>query len=468
MKKNYLSIFWFMLCCIVTIQAQRNYKYENFGNRSILLNGNVTGSVDDLGATFYNPARLALVEEPVFAINGKLYQYTSLKLDDFLGDGIDLKKSDFDGLPSMVAGTFKLDFLEGHQFAYSLLSRNRSEIDLSYNTGLIIDDITDEYPGDEDFIGRIGLGSNLKEDWFGLSWAKSITSNLSIGASGFFSVYNYSGGSRLHYVVLSEDEEVGLLNNVINFEQKSYGLFFKVAAAWTLKNVDLGLNIDLPYIEIKEEASFNYEEYLAGFGSGLDRFTFNNFTNLNSQRKYPLGISAGAGINIGKSTLHLNLSWNAKASRYKRIDIPELESETNDVPSLALEEELKSVTNFGVGAEVFIVENLNAYASFSSDYSPFKANASVFDVVNSEGDDINSNTDYFHYGFGVKVKHKWANFVLGGVYSSGSTTIARPIEFPLDEPTLTSQETDLHINRWRFIVGIEVLFLDKTKKSLGL
>ena len=61
------SLFLLIFCFIIQVKSQTNYKYENFGNRSILLNGNVTGSVDDLGATYYNPARLALIEDPVFA-----------------------------------------------------------------------------------------------------------------------------------------------------------------------------------------------------------------------------------------------------------------------------------------------------------------------------------------------------------------------------------------------------------------
>ena len=96
--------------------GQSNYKFENFGNRSILLNGNVTGSVDDLGAVYYNPARLALVEDPIFSINAKIYQLTNIKVDNITIDGNSLSSSDFDGLPGMIAGTFKLIFLEGHQF----------------------------------------------------------------------------------------------------------------------------------------------------------------------------------------------------------------------------------------------------------------------------------------------------------------------------------------------------------------
>ena len=78
------SLFLLIFCFIIQVKSQTNYKYENFGNRSILLNGNVTGSVDDLGATYYNPARLALIEDPVFAINAKIYELTDTKIENYL------------------------------------------------------------------------------------------------------------------------------------------------------------------------------------------------------------------------------------------------------------------------------------------------------------------------------------------------------------------------------------------------
>ena len=61
------------------ISAQGYYNNENFGNRSLLLSGNVTGSVNDLGLTYYNPARIAIIENPVFSINAKAYQFNSIK-----------------------------------------------------------------------------------------------------------------------------------------------------------------------------------------------------------------------------------------------------------------------------------------------------------------------------------------------------------------------------------------------------
>ncbi|WP_297690946.1 hypothetical protein [uncultured Eudoraea sp.] len=51
------------LCLIIAGRGQEgNYKFDNYGNQSMLLNGNVTGSATDLGLAYYNPARLVFVD----------------------------------------------------------------------------------------------------------------------------------------------------------------------------------------------------------------------------------------------------------------------------------------------------------------------------------------------------------------------------------------------------------------------
>ena len=57
MKKHILLCI-FIFSTSAVLGQQGNYKYNNYGNRSIILSGNVTGSVTDMGLTYYNPARL--------------------------------------------------------------------------------------------------------------------------------------------------------------------------------------------------------------------------------------------------------------------------------------------------------------------------------------------------------------------------------------------------------------------------
>ncbi len=446
------------------VLAQRNYKFENFGNRSILLNGNVTGSVDDLGATYYNPARLALIENPVFLINAKIYQLTDLKIDNITIDGKDISSSEFDGVPSMIAGTFKLKFLEGHQFAYSLFSRNRSNLSINYNTELIIgEDKEDPIP--YNYVGSTYITNNLREYWYGVSWAKSMSPNFSIGASLFFSMYKYKGGLTQQYNSIDENEQVSTYSYNTSFQQKSNGFFAKIGAAWVLPNVELGLNIDIPYIEISGDGKYRFEEYFSSIEHD-DIFTFNDFRDLDAKRKYPLGVSIGAGVPIKKHKLHLSTNWYKSVSEYSKIDIPDLESETEEeLATVYFNEELRSIINFGLGAEIFITEKLNAYGSFSTDFSPFKSSASILDAANQSGDSIDIETNYAHYGFGINVTHKWANFILGTVYSRGNSGFAKPASLP---GSLEDETSKIVLKRWRFLIGIEVLFLDKAMSKHGI
>ncbi|MBV1887895.1 MAG: hypothetical protein KUG51_01255, partial [Urechidicola sp.] len=347
--------------------AQRSYKFENFGNRSILLNGNVTGSVDDLGATYYNPARLALVEDPVFLINAKIYQLTKIKLGNVTIDGKDLSTSNFDGLPSMIAGSFKIKKLKGHHFAYSFFSRNRSDFSLGYNSGVKDIDDVDKYVNSSTYRNK------LKENWFGSSWATSINDNFSIGASLFFSIYKFEIGHEEQLNTIDILDQVSNYNSNILFQQNSYGLFAKIGAAWVFPKFELGVNVDLPYLEVFGKGKFKYEEFLSGFEDTDDIFTFNDFDDLDSKRKYPLGISVGTGIPIRVHKLHADLSWNSKVDTYNKIDIPDLMTESgNNLPTVLFDEKLQSTLNVGLGGEFFITEKLNFYGSFSTDFSPYE------------------------------------------------------------------------------------------------
>ena len=465
--KKFLILFITVLTVNLTF-SQRNYKFENFGNRSILLNGNVTGSVDDLGATYYNPARLALIEDPVFLINAKMFQLTNVKLDNVTLDGNNLSSSNFDGVPSMIAGTFKIKSLENHQFAYTFFSRNRSDLSIGYNSRVEDNNIFNDNYEISKYVNETSLNNQLRENWYGGSWAKSITSNFSIGASLFFSTYKFENGYEEGLNTINDTQEVSNYDNAIYFEQKSFGFFGKIAAAWVLPKIEIGLNIDLPYLEVFGEGEFKYEEYLSGFGDERDIFTFNHFEDIDAKRKYPLGISTGVGVPINKHKIHANISYNAKVDPYTRIKIPDLESETEDeLPEINFVEELKPTFNFGVGGEYYVSDKLNAYGSFSTDFSPFEYSNS-FQYPNASKD-LNYETDYYHVGFGVNVNHRWANFIIGTIYSRGNTNKIKLNSIPLNSNDPSMQYTKLNVNRWRFILGLEVLFLDNTKlEKLGL
>ncbi len=57
-----------------------HYWSQQYGTRSTLLGGAVIGSVNDLSATYYNPAALALSDDPAFLLSAQAYQFRNLTL----------------------------------------------------------------------------------------------------------------------------------------------------------------------------------------------------------------------------------------------------------------------------------------------------------------------------------------------------------------------------------------------------
>ena len=55
-----------------------HYWSQQYGTKSTLLGGAVIGSVDDLSATYYNPAALALVDDPSVLLSAQAFQYRKL------------------------------------------------------------------------------------------------------------------------------------------------------------------------------------------------------------------------------------------------------------------------------------------------------------------------------------------------------------------------------------------------------
>ncbi len=302
------------------LQAQGYYNGENFGNRSILLSGNVTGSVDDLGLTYYNPARLALIEDPVFTINAKAYQISSLKFENVFGRDSKLNDTRFEGVPSLISGTFGIDKWEKHHFAYAFLSRENARLNFNINREIDLENVGEDFVDDDQLVGNFQLDYKRNDEWFGFSWGMKLKENFSIGVSTFVSIYNYAGLYDLRFASSFEDSGVDTFSNRIKFGQNSYGIFWKLGLAWELDKFDLGLNVDLPYLEVLGNGKFQYQRFVSGVDPEGEDFQFYDFKELETSRKVPLGMSFGFGWPFGKNKLHFKADWHAGLSEYDRLN----------------------------------------------------------------------------------------------------------------------------------------------------
>ena len=439
-----------------------NYKFNNFGNKSILLSGNVTGSVEDIALAYYNPSRLTEVEDTRFTFNARAYQFSSLKLSNVLGEDSVQNNNNLDGVPSMAGGTFNLF---GTRFAFSFLSRTRSNIGINYSSDLLMNDILEVFPGNEEFRARFSFNTTIKDSWYGLTWASKVTDKLSIGISGFGSLYRYDAYSNIDYTIIAEPGNIAFYQNGISSKQRSYGLIVKIGANYKFSKLDLGINMNLPYVEVYQEGKFSFNKTIAGVDNDTDLFIDNNLDKLNSKRKEPFGISAGVGIPLGKSKLHLNADYVSGLQTYKRIDVPDIDI-GNGIPSeVLIVETRKNIINFGIGAEIYISEKFKSFGGFTTDFNSLESNSTLYEQVSTGNSDVNIGADFVHGSAGIDWELKWANIILGATYTAGSSEFISPLNVTeADNELFDNNLIDVDYSRWQFIVGLEFPFLDNSVK----
>ena len=454
--------FTFLLFFISAIMvAQRgNYKFNNYGNSSMLLSGNVTGSVEDIALAYYNPARLTELESTKFSFNAQAYEFSSLKLNHLAGDQTSASDNNFNGIPSIAGGTFKLF---DTRFAYSVLSKSKIDVNINYSSNFYKNNDSDLVDNNSEAITKAKFNTRVKDEWIGLTWAKKMNEHLSLGISGFASLYNDRGETIINIVNKNGDGNVSVYNNDNGYKIESYGLFFKIGANYHFSNVDIGLNINVPYIEVYENGRYNYSKVIAGVDESSDQLFDYVFRDLTTERKEPLGVSVGAGISIRKSKLHLNIDYVSGLASYNRISIPVFETGNDDPNSVLFEEKRNGVVNFGAGMQIYINEEFSSFVSFSSDYNAIENSGSFFDL--SDNGEVNNdfNENFIHLGGGVDWNLKWGSVAFGVTYTNGSSKLDDALSF---DPETNNELANVKYNRWQVIIGLEIPFLNDKMKNI--
>jgi hypothetical protein len=445
---------------------EAHYWSEQFGNRSMLLGGAVIGSVFDLGAVFYNPGRLGLIENPAFVLSAKAYQWDRYTIEGQDRNGA-LKQSKFGGAPSLVAGTFKVPFLENDQFAYAFLTRQRSSSNFFTRVELE-GDFFPSIPGRDLFEGKGQFDSELREEWIGLTWSRGLREGLSFGLSTFVTTTNRSQDLSADLRALGEFGDVATAVSRRAYSYDSYGALWKAGLAFERGNLGLGLTVTTPRISAFGSGSTEFEEVLAGVPDTtalgrVSRFETSFQSGLSSSLKSPWSVGLGLGWDLGNFTVHASSEWYGKVERYEILEsAPFVGQSTGDTLQYRIMGEARSVLNFGLGLEYRWSNTFSAFGSVATDNSSAPVADKEISVGDLEIDDKAFSGDFLILAGGVDMKTRWADLTLGATYAGSSQDVARFLDFPDEEdPGVTPEEGEssrFKYSKWRFLLGFSIPF----------
>lgn len=493
--------------CLLEIEAGRNYEVENptkmrtriilvlialtplstfgqdghywtqqYGTKSMLLSGSVVGGVSDLGAVYYNPARLAVVENPAFLLSASVYEYNAIEISDAFGKSKNASKSDIKGVPTLAAGTFKLKFLPKHHFAYAIMTRQNSDLTFSYRNE-VQRDVFSSLPGNEDFSGEMVVSAKGTEQWVGITWSHSLSKKISVGVTTNFVTNNQSKGSNLDLHALSQAGEVAVYQYNRNYSYKENGFLWKAGLAAGLGKWLLGLTVKTPMVSLSGSGQYNYEEYysdIPGIGTVLpETYTTSLQSDIPVTTQAPWAVGMGISRSIGKSKLHFSTEWYSSVPKYTVMNAtPHLsQSDSSKVIGFVLTDQNKSVWNAGIGLELFLSEHVSGFASFSTDYTSVADDITRFIQRQDEAANSSWKADFYHFGGGVVLNFKGADITVGATHTGARQTIPRPLNFPdgsggaIFDPNSTA---DFKWDRWRLVFSFSLPFLaDYAKKLEG-
>ncbi len=463
---------------LYTASAQSgHYWTHQYGTRSMLLGGSVIGGVEDLGAVYYNPARLGLVENPAFLLSADVYQWQTMNYENGVGDGRNLKKSSFDGVPSLAAGTFKIKFLPNHQFAYAILSRSRSDLSFGYREE-VTGDIIANWEGNEIFEGDVNLGNEVRDTWWGFAWAHALNSRFSIGASGFLSNVRHDRTGKLNLRALSQNSgNVAVFDYNRSFGFETYSMIWKLAAAYSSGNWQFGLTLTTPAINLKNNSNYSYQLYYSGFEglTGTNDIYANSYqSDLSLTYKTPLTAGAGVSLQTGKSKLHFSAEYYGKINEYTLMEADPhyVQSKPDSLIHFKLTDQNQAIVNAGLGFEWYVSDNLSAYLSANTDFSTVGPNPISHIRNQSKVSNSTFQADAFHAAAGIVLTFKGADITLGVSRTGATQSLPRVISFPsqtkstseIFDPTETA---DFKWRRYIFVFSFSVPFLkDYVRETL--
>ena len=323
----------------------------------------------------------------------------------------------------------------------------------------------DAFPGEEHFSGYIRINQKVSEQWLSVAWSYPFSEHFSVGLTTNGVLLNQDKGARIDLQALSSENKVALYRNNRNFSFNNYGLLWKAGIASKFGKVLWGLTITSPVVKLNCKGNYSYEEFFSGIPQQSeedDIYTTNYQEDINANYRSPWAVGAGFTFPLKRASLYLSGEWYSKIPYYTLFAADDFYSQSSgDTLSFKLVDQLRSVTNIGIGAEIKVVKSLSFFLSFSTDFSAASSGIIGFDENKPEATNTVFSADYFHYAGGFMLNLPGAEIILGATQTGGKYDFARPVDFPEqgDDDIFEMDETSkLKWSRWRLVFSFSVPF----------
>jgi len=448
MKKALLLNLLIIIIQVSLTAQENNYWNIQYGTRSTLLGGAVIGSVSDLSATFYNPGAIALFPDVKFILSAQVYQMDNFTIKDGAAEGKDLDYSSIVPSPNFVAFDLNFDFLGDDRLAFSILTRQNSNLEFSAR---VIDslEVIESSPGKESFAGGINTEKEFNDVWGGITYSTKLSETIGIGITGYISYRSHKATSITILQALQSNGEIASYSNINNYRFNNCRTLLKAGVGLNLDPLTIGLTVTLPSLNIFGSGSVGTHLFISGIDS--NRFDSNYQEDIKSKFNSSWAAGFGGAYNFGNVKLHLSAEWYDAISKYDVLDTePYVSQSSGKTLTNDLSHEAKSVINFGFGLDYFATDSLIFSLSVTSDFSAYVENTATNLATYSAWDLI-------HVAGGSTFSIWKTEVTIGAVYSFGSQTFENKINItPGGDDNSVGRQSEFKYSQIKVLLGFEI------------
>ncbi len=405
-----------------------NYWSVSFNTEASLLSGAVVGGNSGITSIYYNPAGISEIKDKQFALNASLFSLEYEKYKNAIGDNQDISSLLFRVQPRFVSYLYRLKSDTTLSIQFVILNRNNLTVNsyesVNYPIRLINKDI------DEMYFGSIDFKSDYSDFWGGAGSSFQINENLSVGASLFISVKNFSYYKNIEILVNPDMEK---FPDTLSYYSASWSIYQKLemydvrllgklGIRYNYNNFSFGLNISLPSLRLFGNGDVKKTFSQSGIADSTTKYPDRNYYEVGnymlSQFKDPFSAAIGLVYTTPSkiSSWYFTAEYFGRIKKYKTVDgtkcLYSCNNKGKTTDFLSYYYSAKPVVNFALGFQTYLLKNVDALFGFRTNFNPRKK---IFDntTENSLNEFIKTSVNTYYFTGGGQFRYKKTKFLVG-------------------------------------------------------
>lgn len=438
----YLTIFF----CFQTKSWGQDTHYwtQQFGARSSLMGGAVIHGLESNSAVYYNPATLAFIKRNTISLNTSLYKYEDITVKNGGGTGVDLQSQRISLYQNMISGLLTKDPEKRYRIGFNVLTRSHTNFDFSVQHETTKEIIASQ-DGEEFYLGKIELRTNMNETWGCLGGGYRLSDNFSLGLTAILAYRNHRHHVEYSGKALNASDSAGtsifVASNSVDFDFRTniVSLLFKAGFHARFGRFRFGLNLTTPGIGLWGQARVRREELQTNLPGNRDQLKADEQNYLRSKYHYPVTVGFGAAYVYPKGMLSFACEYFGPVYSYEMIQAnasdPTFPSFLSDGVErfLTVYQGADPVFNFGLGWEQEITKKIKLHLGVRTDFTYARSANRVLGLT-----PVSAPIDIYHFSAGVSFRRRASKISLGFNYSYASRNILQFVN--LSDPIVNTQQ----------------------------